>query len=133
MITTAPADTAAAMHAAYFGDDEMTDEELVKRLLGTEITAVRANRDVLGVRPIVSANDGIQLAADRIEALQAENATLRQALADERAGADALHSAAQDALTFLKADCAHMTSAEPERLVLRRAIAAHAARMEGRG
>ena len=61
-ITTVPADTARAMHAAYFGEDTtMDDAELVKRL--REVAAATGPNDAAKI-----AWD----AADRIEALAAE-------------------------------------------------------------
>lgn len=54
--------------------------DLVKRLRAIHIvTGVRANRDILGTRPIACANQTVQEAADALEALQAERDRLREA------------------------------------------------------
>lgn len=44
-------------------------DDLVKRLRGICISAVRANYAVLGASPLITSNETVQAAADRIEAL----------------------------------------------------------------
>lgn len=65
----------------------MTDTDpraLVERLTGVEITAVRANRDLLGTRPVTQAQndaraaaDALTAALDEIDRLRAENEGLK--------------------------------------------------------
>ena len=61
----------------------MTDpdvEALAKRLGGVEITAVRANRALMGTTPVTKANEDAREAASTIRAQAAEIERLREAL-----------------------------------------------------
>ena len=55
-------------------------EALAKRLEGVEITAVHANRDLMGTTPVTKANEDAREAASTIRAQAAEIERLREAL-----------------------------------------------------
>lgn len=54
--------------------------ELVTKLRGICVSAIRANYAVLGASPLITANEAIQEAADLITAQAEENRRLRDAL-----------------------------------------------------